>query len=128
MIWDGISDTYLVVLIDKLRRRFSTVEIYFLLGSPITAIATVCFFNSHRVPEDFVLVYSTFVLLVFRAAYPVVDVPHNSLLSFITKDDIEGTNIVAMRIFCSSMGRFLRRIHFTFGSVPIRNGNMPTCS
>lgn len=44
-------------------------------------------------------------LLLFRSAYTVVDVPHNSLLMFISKDSQDRNLIAGLRIFFSSLGR-----------------------
>lgn len=107
MIWDGFSDSWMALLIDKLRRHFSTVKVYFFIGVPIAALATISFFNAHKIPEGFALLYSIAVLIVFRTAYTLFDVPHNSLLSFLSNDSKLRTRIAAMRIFCSSIGRFL---------------------
>jgi len=107
LVWDGLTDPWIAILIDKLRKRFSTVKLYFLVGSPCTAIAAFSFFNAHRVTEDYVLLYTTVVLLIYRTVYTIVDVPHNSLLSFIATEARQRTKIAAMRIFFSSLGRFL---------------------
>lgn len=107
LVWDGVTDPWIAILIDKLRKHFSTVKLYFLVGSPCTAIAVFSFFNAHHIPEEFMLLYTTLVLLFYRTAYTIVDVPHNSLLSFIATDARQRTNIVAMRIFFSSLGRLL---------------------
>lgn len=107
MIWDGVSDPWIAIVIDKLRKRFSTVNIYFAIGIPITSIATLCFFNTHHIPQESSLIFAIVVLILFRTGYTIIDVPHNSLISFITNNDIRRTNIIALRIFFSSAGRFL---------------------
>ncbi len=115
MIWDGVSDPWIASIIDKLRNKFSTVKIYFLVGSPITALAAISFFNSHKIAQDHLLLYTIALLIIFRTAYTIVDIPHNCLLSFITHEQKERTTIASMRIFFSAVGRFfvtLASVHF----------------
>lgn len=105
LIWDGVTDPVMGIVADRLRQNMSTASVFFHVGAPITALAFVAFFNAPFVPPAWQLPYLLASLLVFRTAYTVVDVPHNTMLALMTDDPRERTNITSLRIFFSSAGR-----------------------
>ena len=105
LIWDGITDPLMGIAADRLRQSLSTASVFFFVGAPITALAFVAFFNAAHVPPGWQLPYLLATLLLFRTAYTVVDVPHNTMLGLMTDDPRQRTNITSLRIFFSSAGR-----------------------
>ena len=122
LLWDGISDPFLAILANRFRHRFPTVKIYFYIGVPLTAITTVLLFQASHIPGNAQVFYLLTIMLLYRTAYTIVDVPHNSLLGFLTKKPDERTNIASLRIFFSSLGRLL----VTGASAYILDKNLPT--
>ena len=106
LVWDGLTDPLMGVVADRLRQRIPTVRPYFILGAPVAAGAFIALFCSSGVNADYRILYIFLVLMIFRTAYTVVDVPHNSMLSFLSNDSRERTNIASMRIFFSAVGKF----------------------
>ncbi|MEX1146854.1 MAG: MFS transporter [Sphingomonadales bacterium] len=106
LIWDGLTDPLMGMIADRLRTRSPTVRLYFLTGAPVAAIAFIALFQAASVNPDYRIVYIFVVLIVLRTAYTIVDVPHNSMLSFLSSDSRDRTNIASMRIFFSAVGRF----------------------
>ena len=105
LIWDGATDPLMGIVADRLRQTISTAGVFFRVGAPITALAFVAFFNAAHVPPAWQPPYLLATLLVFRTAYTVVDVPHNTMLALMTDDPRQRTDITSLRIFFSSAGR-----------------------
>ena len=121
LIWDGVTDPIMGIVADRLRQTIATANVFFYIGAPITAVAFIAFFNAAHVPPAWQLPYLLTTLLVFRTAYTVVDVPHNTMLALITDDPRQRTNITSLRIFFSSAGRVgvtLAAIYFLDASGP----------
>jgi GPH family glycoside/pentoside/hexuronide:cation symporter len=121
LIWDGLTDPWIAVITDKLRDKFTTVKIYFLVGVPATALFAVLFFHSGYIPEKYRYIFAVTSLFLFRTAYTIVDIPHNGLLSFIVNTPKDRTNVAGMRIFCSALGRALvtiTSVHIIVGIAP----------
>ena len=105
LIWDGVTDPVMGIVADRLRQTISTARVFFYVGAPITALAFVTFFNAPYVSPAWQLPFLLTTLLMFRTAYTVVDVPHNTMLALMTDDPRQRTNITSLRIFFSSAGR-----------------------
>ena len=121
LVWDGATDPLMGIVADRLRQTISTARVFFFVGAPITALAFVAFFNAAHVPPAWQLPYLFTTLLLFRTAYTVVDVPHNTMLALMTDDPRQRTNITSLRIFFSSAGRIgvtLAAIYFLEASGP----------
>lgn len=107
LIWDGIADPVVGVLADRFRLRFGSIRPFFLLGAPLTSVALVGLFLAGGFGGRNVVPYVIIWLLLFRSAYTIVDIPHNSMLSFLTHDARQRTNIASLRIFFSAVGRMI---------------------
>jgi len=105
LVWDALTDPIMGIVADRLRERFPTARLYFLAGAPVTALAFIAFFNADAVPAGYRGFYILIVLMLFRTAYTIVDVPHNSMLSFLSRDSRDRTNIASLRIFFSAAGK-----------------------
>lgn len=107
LIWDGMIDPLIGLVADRLRHKFPTVRAYFLVGAPLTAIAFIALFHAYVIPRHYSVIYVFFALILFRSAYTIVDIPHNSMLSFLSRDSRDRTNIASLRIFFSAAGRLV---------------------
>lgn len=105
LVWDAITDPLMGMAADRLRQKFSTVRVYFLLGAPLTAASFVALFHASVVWPLAAEWYVFIALIVFRTAYTIVDIPHNSMLSFLSRDSRDRTNIASLRIFFSASGK-----------------------
>lgn len=105
LVWDGVTDPLIGIAADRLREKFPTVRIYFLIGAPLTAIAFIALFQAYAVPQRYGVIYIFFALILFRSAYTIVDIPHNTMLSFLSRDSRDRTNIASLRIFFSAAGK-----------------------
>lgn len=105
LIWDAISDPLIAYVAEKNNDIDKTIRMSFVIGAPLTAISLIAMFLSLQINEAWRTLYIFITLICFRTAYSIVDVPHNSMLSLLTKDCRVRTNIASMRIFFSSIGR-----------------------
>lgn len=121
LVWDALTDPLMGIVADRLREKFPTARLYFLAGAPVTALAFIAFFEAGKVPGDFRALYILLVLMLFRTAYTVVDVPHNSMLSFLSRDSRDRTNIASMRIFFSAAGK----MGVTLAAMAVLNNSAP---
>jgi GPH family glycoside/pentoside/hexuronide:cation symporter len=121
LVWDALTDPIMGIVADRLRERFPTARLYFMAGAPVTALAFIAFFNADVVPEGYRGLYILIVLMLFRTAYTIVDVPHNSMLSFLSRDSRDRTNIASMRIFFSAAGK----LGVTLAAIVVLNDSVP---
>jgi len=107
LLWDGFADPVMGLSADRLRLRLTTVRVFFLIGVPVTAASLIAIFLAGEVPAAHRTAYLVCCLMVFRTAYTSVDVPHNSMLGFLSSDSRERTNIAGLRIFFSGAGKLV---------------------
>lgn len=105
LIWDAITDPLWGYLADRIRRRWSTALPYFAIGAPLTIMGFLLLFASPYLSDQGSNLLALAGLFLFRSAYTIMDVPHNSLLAFIAQSSAERTNVASLRIFFSSTGR-----------------------
>lgn len=121
LVWDGLTDPWVALITDKLRNKFSTIKIYFIIGIPTTALFMILFFHSGYIDEKYRFSFAVASLFLFRTAYTVLDIPHNGLLSFIVNTPKDRTTVAGMRIFFSSLGRAtvtIASVHLIVGVAP----------
>lgn len=106
LVWDAVLDPAVGMAADKTRSRFGRYGPYILLGGPLAAIFFVLLFSLPLLPEAPVLA-SALILLGFRAAYSLIDLPHNALIASISQDSRKRTEIASARFFFSSLASLL---------------------
>ena len=105
LVWDALADPILGIVADRMRHHLATVRVYFMIGVPATGGALVAVFLAGYVPSELRVLYLLTCLIILRTAYTIVDLPHNSMLAFLSSDARERTNIAGMRIFFSALGK-----------------------
>lgn len=103
--WDAISDPVWGYVSDRLKHRWSTFILHFVVGAPLTVGGFLLLFAGSYVYSEGGALLAFVALLLFRSAYTIVDVPHNSLLVFVSKDAEERNLVAGLRIMFSSIGR-----------------------
>ncbi len=105
LVWDALVDPFIGLWADRrLSRGFSFVWL-FLIGMPLSAAAFLLFFAVHLLPVDLQIIAAVVVLIGYRAAYTLVDVPHNSLLVFAARHSADRTHLSSLRILFSALGK-----------------------
>lgn len=106
LAWDAIIDPAIGIWADRqLQRRRATISRLLLLGTPLAALAFLAFFGLHLVAPSLRVAGAVVALIAFRAAYTLVDVPHNSLLVFAVSDFTGRARLASLRIFFSAAGK-----------------------
>jgi len=107
LVWDAFNDPLIGALADRAKTTLRTVRVYFTIGAPLAAISFAAIFWGVELPASMRAPFALAMLLVFRTAYTLVDLPHNSLLAFLSKDPRDRTTLASLRIFFSGAGKFL---------------------
>lgn len=105
MIWDSLTDPLIGYWADHHRSAQQTAVRYFAFGGPVAASAFLLFYMAQFFPQDLRIVAAVTGLLVFRAGYALVDVPHNGLFPAIASSKRAKTDISGMRILFSALGK-----------------------
>jgi GPH family glycoside/pentoside/hexuronide:cation symporter len=103
LIFDAILDPLMGFISDRTYNRFGKYGTFILLGAPLCAISFIAIFILPLV-SDRPLITLIACLLIFRASYTLIDLPHNALLARISTNSQERAKIASMRFFCSSVG------------------------
>lgn len=105
LIWDAITDPLWGYLADRIRRRWSTALPHLAIGGPLSITGFLLIFAAPYLPGQGSNLPALAGLFLFRSAYTIMDVPHNSLLAFLAHTSEERTYVASLRIFFSSAGR-----------------------
>lgn len=105
MIWDALTDPLIGYWADHRRSAKNNVASYFILGVPVAAASFLSFYFAQFLPGSASIFTAVFALLIFRAGYALIDVPHNSLLMKLASSSQARTDISGMRIFFSALGK-----------------------
>ncbi len=105
LVWDAIVDPMIGLWADRQLVGRRTIAGLLLLGMPGTALAFVGFFHLHLLGPPLHIPSAIMLLILFRAAYTLVDVPHNSLLVLAANNSDERTRLASLRILFSAVGK-----------------------
>ncbi|MBU3022594.1 glycoside-pentoside-hexuronide (GPH):cation symporter [Aestuariibacter sp. A3R04] len=104
LIVDAVLDPLIGCLSDrKHSRRFGKYGRYIIFGAPLCSLSFVSIFYLPLVTENPVTTVFA-CLLLFRASYTLIDLPHNALLSRISDNSRERAHVATQRFFFSSIG------------------------
>lgn len=103
LAFDAILDPIMGVISDRTYNRFGKYGTFILFGAPLCSLSFVGIFF-FPLASDQPLITLLSCLLLFRASYTLIDLPHNALLARISTNSQERAKIASMRFFCSSIG------------------------
>lgn len=103
LIFDAALDPVMGVVSDRTYNRFGKYGAFILIGAPLCAFSFIGIFFFPLASEQ-PLITLLACLLLFRASYTLIDLPHNALLARISTNSKERAKIASMRFFCSSIG------------------------
>ena len=107
LLWDGIADPVMGVLVDRFTTPFGRYGPYLLIGAPVCAAAFGGVFAAPPVGNSALFAWTLATTLVFRTAYTICDVPHNALMARIAPDPESATFVSGARFIFSSIGGLL---------------------
>ena len=106
LVWDAILDPIVGFAADKTKTRLGRYGPYIILGAPLSALFFILLFSLPLLPAAPV-VLGFLILLAFRAAYSLIDLPHNALIAAISRDSRKRTELATLRFFFSSAASML---------------------
>lgn len=107
LAWDGLLDPLIGVLVDRTRTPWGRCGPYLLLGAPLCAGAFAGMFKISNGDGNIAFLSALVAVLAFRTCYTVCDVPHNALLSTLSRTDRDATLIASLRYIFSAAGAIL---------------------
>lgn len=103
LIVDAILDPIIGFISDRTYSRFGKYGGFIIFGAPLCAMSFVGIFFL-PLTSDQPLFTLVGCLMLFRASYTLIDLPHNALLSRISHNSRERVHLATLRFFCSSIG------------------------
>lgn len=104
LVVDALLDPLVGCLSDRMHsKHFGKYGGYIVFGAPLCSLSFVGIFYLPLVSENPVTTLLA-CLLLFRASYTLIDLPHNALLSRISGDSRERAHLATLRFFFSSLG------------------------
>lgn len=104
-LWDGVNDPIMGVISDRTRSRFGRKRVYVLFGALPFAIS---FLLLWIIPTDATqwvqFILATLSITLFATTYSIVVVPYMALVSVMTSDYDERTQITGLRAILSTFG------------------------
>ncbi len=104
LVVDAVLDPLIGCLSDRKHSpRFGKYGRYIVFGAPLCSLSFVAIFYLPLVSDSPVTTLLA-CLLLFRASYTLIDLPHNALLSRISENSRERAHLATLRFFFSSVG------------------------
>lgn len=107
LAWDGAINPLIGYWLDLRASKGRDYRPFLRCAPPAAALLFVAIFYQPFGLGDPSVSYLFVILLAFRTAYALLDVPHNGLLAFLPVDASTRTNIAGLRYFFSSLGGLL---------------------
>ncbi|MEO1245762.1 MAG: MFS transporter [Pseudomonadota bacterium] len=102
LVFDGILDPVVGLLAERLRTRWGRYGPLLLVGAPLSAVTFTWLFALPYLQISNLWVVAA-SLVAFRAAYTLIDIPHNAMLSGITQCSESRSHIAGLRFLFSSI-------------------------
>lgn len=104
-IWDAVNDPMMGTVVDRTQTKWGKCRPYMIFGSIALAVSFVMLFSGPiSLGSTGKLVYAYVAYILFGMIYTVVDIPSNALISSITEDSKERTNLVTLRRTLANFG------------------------
>lgn len=104
LVWSGLLDILLAAVLDKKNAHYQKVIIY---SAPFCICAFSLLFIPITLPYVALAIYYVVITFLFRLGYSLVDIPHNAMLSTITKDGHIRTQLSALRTLFNAIAVLL---------------------
>lgn len=104
LIVDAILDPVIGFISDRMySHKFGKYGGFIVFGAPMCALSFIAIFFIPVVSGSPIVTLLA-CLLLFRASYTLIDLPHNALLSRISHNSRERAHLATLRFCCSSIG------------------------
>lgn len=110
-LWDAVTDPLVGRISDKTRSKFGRRRLFFLIGIIPVYLSFVMLFYSFGIGGTTAkIIYYTFAYMFFGAAFTIVMVPYNAILSDMTSDYNERTSFTTFRMIFSGGASLLAAV------------------
>lgn len=107
LAWDGAINPLIGYWLDLRAGKGKDYRPLLLWAPPVAALLFVGIFFQPFVETGWATAYFFAILVAFRSAYALLDVPHNGLLALLPVDSPTRTSLAGYRYFFSSLGGLL---------------------
>jgi len=104
MIWDGITDPVMGVLVDRTRTRLGQYRPFILFGALPLALSYVFAFTKPDLPAHLLGTYALITHLVFRLCYTIVYMPFTAFIAKLTADSAERSALTGWKAIFTQLG------------------------
>lgn len=103
-LFDGVTDLIVGFLIDKTHTKWGKSRPWILFGAIPFAVTAVLAFSVPNISQTGMLIYAYITYMLLSLAYTIVNIPMASILSALSEDPAERTNLATCRVFFSYIG------------------------
>ncbi|GEM_PF-6011793 len=105
VLWDAITDPIVGWMLDRVGLSTKNITWCFVLGGAVVGACLLMLLAMTLLPSPAGTFCILLLLLTFRTAYTVIDVPHNTLIGFVAASPKARTRVAGLRILFSGLGR-----------------------
>ncbi|WP_019961107.1 MFS transporter [Woodsholea maritima] len=106
VIWDALLDPLVAVSADKTQSRWGKYGPYIMIGAPLASLSFMAIFLMGHWGLSMPFFVVVAMIMVFRMAYTIIDLPHNALIARVTRDGHVRSRIAITRFMFSATGSF----------------------
>ncbi|WP_338061579.1 MFS transporter [Sphingomonas pollutisoli] len=123
LVWDGICDPLLGMLLDRPADRNAVYRRILFVGAPVVGMVFAIFFIDPKWRGNSIVIWAVAAVMLFRTAYSACDVAHNALMMRLTTTPGSATTVSGLRYMFSCLGA-LAVAHFAsaFVATPRESG------
>lgn len=104
MVWDGLTDPVMGVLVGRTRTRLGQYRPFILFGAIPLALSYVFAFSKPDLPAHLLGAYALFTHLVFRLCYTAVYLPFIAFIAKLTADSAERSALTGGKAIFTQLG------------------------
>lgn len=106
LVVDGVLDPCVGFLADRLHTPIGRYGPLILIGAPLSALSFFALYTLPLVGAGSACLI-TFLVVVFRASYSLIDLPHNALMTHVTRQSEARGRLAGYRFLFSSLASFI---------------------
>ncbi|MFH1454467.1 MAG: MFS transporter, partial [Armatimonadota bacterium] len=107
LFWDAFVDPAVGAISDNLNPRYGRRRLFFIIIAVPMAVAAWLFFTKVDLKSPMREMYYLILILIYFAAYSILETPHLALSSEMTQDYDERTSVLAWRAMWAQIGSII---------------------
>lgn len=106
-IWDAVSDPFMGLIVDRTETRWGKFRPYLMWMAIPFAVSAILLFTTPPWGETGKLIWAYTTYILMMTTYTAINVPYGALLSVMTDDSDQRTNLACYRMFFAFAGSFV---------------------